>query len=569
MNFFKTQNIKFYALIAAIIFGAAAFDVRAETENSANGLGVIKGKVLDRSGVPIQDATVAIFRAGSSKILKQVQSAADGTYIAKIVPGTYSLLAVAQGFNPVTLSDIEVSRFSELNFGFKLERAGSGRTLPEKKLDRNNPKWIIRSAQTGRSIYQNQDGEEAVAVTDTSSEEDERESNRTGQTVIETYAGATKDGAISGVNVATLVPINEKSEAIIAGQTGVGKNAPLRLETRFKYRPNEDHQLRLMASFGSFGSIEIGDIRENLSQFSVQALDEWRVREGIVFVYGLDYSRFVGAGDDFSITPRLGLQVDLDSKTRFRSSYTSQTEDQTWANAIALEDTQILFREPVSIDDFIVVENKPRMQKSSRLEFGIERVLDNNSSIEANVFFDATVGRGVGLNQVPFNSLGGEINELVGEQQGSSQGFRLVYSRRLNGRFSTSAGYSFGKGQQLSGGTITDPGSAFESGYFQSFFGEFEADLRTGTNVKTIFRLSPQATIFAIDPFRGRLAIYDPSLSILVTQNLPTLGLPFHAEAIVDARNLFDFQPNVSGELSNLRMNGQRRMLRGGILVRF
>lgn len=569
MNFFKTQNIKFYALIAAIIFGAAAFDVRAETENSANGLGVIKGKVLDRSGVPIQDATVAIFRAGSSKILKQVQSAADGTYIAKIVPGTYSLLAVAQGFNPVTLSDIEVSRFSELNFGFKLERAGSGRTLPEKKLDRNNPKWIIRSAQTGRSIYQNQDGEEAVAVTDTSSEEDERESNRKGQTVIETYAGATKDGAISGVNVATLVPINEKSEAIIAGQTGVGKNAPLRLETRFKYRPNEDHQLRLMASFGSFGSIEIGDIRENLSQFSVQALDEWRVREGIVFVYGLDYSRFVGAGDDFSITPRLGLQVDLDAKTRFRSSYTSQTEDQTWANAIALEDTQILFREPVSIDDFIVVENKPRMQKSSRLEFGIERVLDNNSSIEANVFFDATVGRGVGLNQVPFNSLGGEINELVGEQQGSSQGFRLVYSRRLNGRFSTSAGYSFGKGQQLSGGTITDPGSAFESGYFQSFFGEFEADLRTGTNVKTIFRLSPQATIFAIDPFRGRLAIYDPSLSILVTQNLPTLGLPFHAEAIVDARNLFDFQPNVSGELSNLRMNGQRRMLRGGILVRF
>ena len=569
MNFFKTQNIKFYALIAAIIFGAAAFDVRAETENSANGLGVIKGKVLDRSGVPIQDATVAIFRAGSSKILKQVQSAADGTYIAKIVPGTYSLLAVAQGFNPVTLSDIEVSRFSELNFGFKLERAGSGRTLPEKKLDRNNPKWIIRSAQTGRSIYQNQDGEEAVTVTDTSSEEDERESNRKGQTVIETYAGATKDGAISGVNVATLVPINEKSEAIIAGQTGVGKNAPLRLETRFKYRPNEDHQLRLMASFGSFGSIEIGDIRENLSQFSVQALDEWRVREGIVFVYGLDYSRFVGAGDDFSITPRLGLQVDLDAKTRFRSSYTSQTEDQTWANAIALEDTQILFREPVSIDDFIVVENKPRMQKSSRLEFGIERVLDNNSSIEANVFFDATVGRGVGLNQVPFNSLGGEINELVGEQQGSSQGFRLVYSRRLNGRFSTSAGYSFGKGQQLSGGTITDPGSAFESGYFQSFFGEFEADLRTGTNVKTIFRLSPQATIFAIDPFRGRLAIYDPSLSILVTQNLPTLGLPFHAEAIVDARNLFDFQPNVSGELSNLRMNGQRRMLRGGILVRF
>ena len=39
------------------------------------------------------------------------------------------------------------------------------------------------------------------------------------------------------------------------------------------------------------------------------------------------------------------------------------------------------------------------MNKSSRFEFGIERVLDNRSSIEANVFFDTTVGRGVGLTE--------------------------------------------------------------------------------------------------------------------------------------------------------------------------
>jgi hypothetical protein len=81
--------------------------------------------------------------------------------------------------------------------------------------------------------------------------------------------------------------------------------------------------------------------------------------------------------------------------------------------------------------------------------------------------------------------------------------------------------------------------------------------------------LSPQATIFAIDPFQGRLAIYDPSLSVLVTQNLPTFGFPFHAEAIVDARNLFDFQNGINTEDGTLRVNAQRRMLRGGILVRF
>jgi hypothetical protein len=87
--------------------------------------------------------------------------------------------------------------------------------------------------------------------------------------------------------------------------------------------------------------------------------------------------------------------------------------------------------------------------------------------------------------------------------------------------------------------------------------------------VKTVFRLSPQATVFAVDPFHGRLAIYDPSLSVLVTQSLPNLGLPFHAEAMFDARNLFDFQTGVMGDDGSLRINSHRRALRGSILVRF
>jgi len=65
------------------------------------------------------------------------------------------------------------------------------------------------------------------------------------------------------------------------------------------------------------------------------------------------------------------------------------------------------------------------------------------------------------------------------------------------------------------------------------------------------------------------LAIYDPGLSILITQSLPTLGLPLRAEAIIDARNIFDFQTGLTGEDGSLRLNNQGRMLRGGIQVRF
>jgi hypothetical protein len=366
------------------------------------------------------------------------------------------------------------------------------------------------------------------------------------------------------------LPVSEDAEIILAGQTGIGRNAPQRFEVQTKFRPVQDHQIRLKGSIGSFGSFVSDGEEKGVGQLSVQVLDEWKVREGVIVVFGVDYARLIGAGDDFSLSPRLGLQFDLDAKTRFRSAYTTHTEDRTWSKAVELEDSQVLFREPAAIEDFVIESGKPLLNKSNRLEFGIERVLDNNSSVEANAFFDTTIGRGVGVTALSLSSSAvPEFAEFVGNQQGGARGFRVVYSRRLNGRFSTAAGYSFGSGQKLSDEAVSNPADLFENDIFQSFFGQFEADLKTGTNVKTVFRLSPQATVFAIDPFQGRLAIYDPSLSVLVTQSLPNLGLPFHAEAVVDARNLFDFQTGVAGDDGGLRLNAHRRALRGSILVRF
>jgi hypothetical protein len=569
-NFLKPISL---ILLAALF---APFTLASETasevafEKKAE-LGIIKGIVRDDAGNPIADATVAIFRAGTSKLLKQVRSAANGSFLAKILPGTYTVLAVAQGFNPVTLSQVEVNRSAELVYGFKLERSGSGNTLPEKRVDRNNPKWIIRSAQTSRSVYQvDEDKTPVDETTVAETDEEETKSERKGQTVVETYFTDSKDGSFTGLNFARLQPLTENSEIVIAGQLGAGNNAPKRFQANLKFRPVDNHQIHVNGSIVNIGKIKKNDSEKSLGQFSIQALDEWKVRSGVIVVFGFDYSRFIGAGDDFSISPRLGLQFDINSKTRFRTSYTTQNEEQGWQHAIEMEDAQVLFREPVSMQDIFVENDTPQMNKSTRLEFGIERVLDNKSNIEANVFFDTISGRGVGLTSLPIDILSGEnFSEFVTNQQGGARGVRVVYTRRLNGTFSTAAGYAFGNGQKLSLEAVSNPSNVFEDDFFQTFFGQFDAELSTGTQIKTIFRLSPQATVFAIDPFQGRMAIYDPNLSVMVTQNLPTLGLPIRAEAIIDARNLFDSQANVSGEEGTLKLNSKGRTLRGGISVRF
>lgn len=584
-NLTKTILIALVALVAPIGFASVSEAKIVVNSNSFGKTGTISGIVKDQSGQPISGAFVAIFRVGTTNLLKEVRSAKDGSFLAKIIPGTYTILAVAEGYNPVTLRSVEINQSTKLNYGFKLERSGSGNTLPEKRADRKSTKYIIRAQNGRRSIYQNTEGDapvdetilgkkndenSAAAENNSGEDADERNPSRPNQTIVETYFADSKNGSFTGVNAATLLPINENAEILIAGQTGIGKDAPARLDTKLTFRPNEKHQIRFNSAIADFGKVAVGEENKSLGQVSVQVTDEWRVREGVIIVVGVDYSRFFGAGDDYSISPRFGFQYDLNSKTRFRSAYTTQNEKMTWQNVIDMEGTQVLFREPAAVQDFAVEDEKPQMNKFSRLEFSIERVLDNNSTIEGNVFFDTVSSNGVGLVNLPFGGLNSDgFNEFVANQQGKAHGLRVVYNRRLNGTFSTSAGYAFGNGQKLSEEGITNPADTFKEDYFQSFFAQFDADFDTGTSVQTIFRLSPQATIFAIDPFQGRLAIYDPGLSILVTQNLPTLGLPIRAEAVINAKNVLGFQSGINNDEGSLSLSSQRRSLRGGILVRF
>lgn len=553
--------------VVSAVFSTAPLNASPVLVGKTSNLGVIKGIVRDQAGAPIADASVAIFRSGTTKLLKQVTSARDGSFLARILPGTYTVLAVAQGFNPVTIPGVQVGRATESVYGFELERSGSGNTLPEKRLDRNSSRWRIKAAQSQRSIYQNQDGDPVIKETDADVVEDRRAAKK-GQTVVETYFAGGERGNYGGANFASLLPFGGETDIVVAGQLAAGRNAPQRLEIGVKLPEIDRHQLRFNTSAAKLGAVSGGE--SVLSQFSFQALDEWKVREGIIVVFGLDYSRFLGAGDDFSLTPRLGLQYDLNEKTRLRSAFTTVTEERSWAHAIDLEGQSVSFAEPISVEDMVFDAGKPQMNKSRRFEIGIERIIDNRSSIEANAFFDTVVGRGVGLNSFAFDTLDADgFSDFVATQQGKAQGVRVVYTRRLGRILSTSAGYSFGNGQKLSASAVSDPADLFENDYFHSFFGQVSADLKTGTRLHTIYRLSPNATVFAIDPFKGRLAIYDPGMSVMVTQNLPSLGLPFRAQAIVDARNIFDLQSGFSGEDGGLILRSGRRTVRGGIQVRF
>jgi hypothetical protein len=541
----------------------------AGNSGSRASTGTIKGLVSDAAGNPITGALVSVFKSNSLEVLKQVRSTADGTFLTKVLPGSYTLVAAANGFTSARLTSVEVARSSEVFHRFDLQPAGVGRTVPERKLNRGSSMWVIRAARVRRSIYQHNESSDPSA--DEASDgsvagaESRNASGSAGQTVVESFFGASPHSNFIGVNFARFHRIDEATTAVVAGQLGYGPFSPRRLEGTLNINRDPRHSIRLTAGLTRLGSIQVSD----LHQLSLQATDEVRFGNGVVVLVGVDFSTFLNAGGGSVLSPRLGVQFDTDTRTRFRASFASQTDTRAPQGQIDFEGFSVLFREPLAVEEIHFSGERPALGRSGRFEFGVERILDARSTIEATAFVDFSENRGVGLISVPMDFLGGEEEAFTAGQHGWAQGVRAVYSRRLSGRFSTAAGISVGSGQRLSERVFKNPSDIFERDSFRTVFGQFGADFRSGTNVRAVFRFSPDATVFAIDPFQGRLAIFDPSLSVTVTQHLPTMGLPIRAEAVLDARNLLDQQTGLNGEEGGLRLSAQRRFVRGGIKVRF
>jgi hypothetical protein len=577
-------SLSLIALVSFISSGALA-------AGSNRHLATITGTVRDDRGNPLVGALVSLVREGV-KTVKETRTDRQGNFIAKVLPGRYGIKAIATGFSEVAFTAVDVKAQQELVYRFNLEPVGYGNTLPERRRDRDDVKWTLRSANSKRSIFQVREGEDATIKAATASDEQTAEaapmetspetptettSDSRSKThgVLESYfANNAYGSSYVGLNFAVATPISDHVELIFSGQTGAG-DGPERFEASTRFRVNDRHRVGVTAAGARFATPvwtnRLND-RSNLhGQLSLRAVDEWIVRDGIVIVMGLDYSRFIGAGGAHAFSPRFGIQYDANARTRVKAAFASGGEEDGIQSVATFEDEQVVFRSqaerPVAF-----VDGQAVLERSHRLEFGIERVLDNSSNLEASAFFDTTSGRGVGLLSGPASAFTGKAGDAfidVANQQGSSRGIRVVYTRRLNRVWTASAGYAFGRGQQLSAAGFSSPAELFESGMFQTGALQFAGVFRTGTQVRTVLRFSPEATVFAIDPFAGRLGVYDPSLSIQVTQELPSFGLPVRAEAILDARNLLDAQTsNDNGEILTF-IGNNRRSVRGGISVRF
>ncbi|HEY6401346.1 MAG TPA: TonB-dependent receptor, partial [Blastocatellia bacterium] len=319
--------------------------------------------------------------------------------------------------------------------------------------------------------------------------------------------------------------------------------------------------------------------RTSLDQISVSATDSWQVFGPLLLIYGFDYSRFVDdMNDRDSVLPRFAIQYSPTSRLRLNAAVTPGSSQRL--NSLESFNSENIQASFESTPADVAVSDSPILDRSQRFEVGVERALgDGNASIEASVFYDLISGHGVGLLALPLEASpeAQETFQQVAHQitamNGAARGLRVMFNRRLGGHVTASAGYSFGRGSRLNDEPISSiaPSQLFRGDFFQVATAKLDLDFteRTGTRISTVIRLSPSAVVFAIDPFAGRMGVYDPNINVYVTQDLPNFGLPGRWEALVDVRNLLNQALGVDEGGLQLARTGARRTLRGGLAFRW
>jgi Carboxypeptidase regulatory-like domain/TonB dependent receptor len=605
-------------LLAGCMLGALA---PSSFDNSPSGglaveaapaLAFFTGTVRDERGTPLAGATVAVLEPRPrGKEIKSARTDAQGRFLAGVSPGAYLLRAAAEGFKTKLTSRLILNRSSKISYDFALSKD----TLVQKRGDRDDYRWIALSVPAPASRMAEEGDVEIVEPSNDAAARGSllaAQSSFHGMAQFVATTSSSPTGLPSpdffGTNFVVSGSLGGNFEMAFIGQRGVGDLAPQRLAAVATVRPSAAHQITTMIGYGQVG-LSRGRHREidafgetnggplgpwqnprtinaasrpdqiSLDQISVSATDSWQVFRPLLLIYGFDYSRFVGAVNERdSVLPRFAVQYSPSSRLRVNAGVTPGRDQRLNSlEGFNSENIQASFE---SAPTEVAYSDSPIPDRSQRFEIGVERVFgEGDTSIEASVFYDLISGHAVGLLALPLEASPEtqatfqEVAHQVTAMNGAARGVRVTLNRRINDHVTASAGYSFGRGSKLDNAPISEitPSQLFRGGFFQVATAKLDLDFthQTGTRVSTVIRLSPSAVVFAIDPFAGRMSVYDPNINVYVTQELPSFGLPVRWEALVDVRNLLNQVLGAEDGAMQLASARARRMLRGGLAFRW
>ncbi len=522
--------------------------------------GTISGTVKDSEDRPVAGAVVRLFNPTEEEAVLKTTTDKNGHFLASnLSPGNYKLQALAAGYKPVIIAEANVTPFKNTIFDLKLQKASSLLTSEQEK---DSYKYVLRR---NRTIFQLDRIEEEVVAKKPFIPQTHGIVNLVSAKAISSQPLATNTTML---NFAIDQLISENLELVVSGQSGLSANSPQRLNIQASLSANDDHKIDVAVGYGQLPVFLSGNASnfssKNINQYTIQAIDKWRISGPIVIVYGFDYSHFDGAKQPNRLNPRINLDLQLSPNDQIFAAIYSPTGAEI-ESSTEFETTKVDFKGPVELINLYPQTDIPNNQ---RYELGYSHTFKDRSRLETTLFWDRV------SNHTPLQASNLESSQADQDltintisQVANNKGFRVVFSQPITNNISATVGYSFGQGQELEASSNGQP--SISVGYFHIFTGKLAAQLATtGTKISAVLRVASPNALLAIDPFEKQLKMLDPNISVYITQAVPMFSfIPGRWEATLDARNLLDLQ--IGNQHSKAVLSQYWRSVRGGFSVRF
>src|SRR4030095_8342467 len=312
----------------------------------------------------------------------------------------------------------------------------------------------------------------------------------------------------------------------VSGQYNESPLEPKGASPLYEFEPLEGHQTRIGLDVRQ--GIILDDVfaAEELKQIQASYSDKFSLTETLQAEQGAEFVHAEGRSNTNYIRPRGSISWIPDQNTVLHVAVSTQ--------APGRPDDPVRGREY-----FEQVNLPPSFERYLHSEVGVSRFLDDATKVSAAMFQDRSDYRALFVT-----STDGRHGLLILDgKDNPSQGVRLFINREFNG-FETGFGYTVAAGPAISpyAYTLEQVRSRVSQKQFHVVTARIKTDFAlTNTQLIAVYRWVSRYAAGPIDPYQQTAEFNDPTLSISITQNLPTFGaIPAKVQAIFDDRNLLE-----------------------------
>jgi hypothetical protein len=521
---------------------------------AANDLAAIHGQVHDSSGAPLVGALVTV--AASSPVIPERIGFTDrrGSFsIVNLFAGEYSVKISMPRFLPALKPGIRLNAGGSVILTVNLQNAMDivRRATTRDRAQSDDIVWTLRSSRSTQPVLRwagenlnPEDGSSKSIPT----------ANYSGYFQVYSKSVETSSGSADGVGsqFSLTMPLDPSSRVTFAGQYTEAPMQPRGFGATYDFVPAERHKATVGVNLKQ-GAL-LGDPLQldSLKEVQVQYGEDFQWSDHFVFNYGAEMGRAQALVSQSYLRPRFGISWVPAARTTI-SLGTSAQEPATEDDPIRGKE---YFDRPVYVP--------PALERYSHSEATFKHFFSENTELSAAMFRD------LAQTQALFVGLpGGRTGVLILDTRRSpSEGFRVHLDRRFRSfeaglGFTTATGVGFANPDS----TVNDMRNQLTRQRTQVVAARFKADLdATQTEITAVYRWVSNFSASRIDPYQRLVEYNDPTLSLSIAQNLPTLRMfPAKLQAIVDARNLFEqsFGPQ------RTQIAQYPRLVKGGINIKF